>query len=159
MRCALHHLCCCNSRLHLLCRGGQRFDCGAVGEINLKTGRTTEEASTVHTSQHRDIVLPAEGDPLRQELEWAQHQLARVTFRGEHGKWKKYVCIIAALPAGTRYVSVTVLGRDTQFWHGHYGFKFASPSLTWTAAKHPSDHSMCSAECLTTVFGDSGVSS
>ena len=142
-----------------LCRGGQRFDCGAVGEINLKTGQTPEEASTVHTSQNVEIDLPAEGGPSQQELDWAQHHRARVSFRGEHGKWKKYVCIIGALPAGTRYVTVTILGRDTQYWRGHYGFKFANPSLTWSAARHPSDHCMCSAECLQTVFAASGAAS
>ena len=139
------------------CRYGQRFDCGAVGAVMVGFGHTAAEAGTAASGLNNLAVADVTSSEVEQS--WTQDHVARVALQGEHGKWKKYVCIIEALPPGARFVNVTVQGRDTQFWSGHYGMKFAKPCLTWSTANHSIDHCRCSAECLQTVFGRSGMTS
>lgn len=119
-------------------------------------GRTADEAR-VAVSGHQDNMRLMDASLSEVERSWTQDHVARLGLQGEHGKWKKYVCIVGALPAGTRFVGINVQGKDTQFWSGHFGMKFANPCLTWSPADHSADHCKCSAECKHAVFGEEGV--
>lgn len=45
-------------------------------------------------------------------------------------RWRKLVCLLP-VPPGCRKVTVSLFGKDTRFWAGHYGPKFASAELTF----------------------------
>ncbi|KAK9834721.1 hypothetical protein WJX74_008593 [Apatococcus lobatus] len=136
--------------LHFSIWGGQRFDCGALGAITLKLGHTAAEAEGAPAQ-----FIPDGVTTLQPAAYWAQDNVASIEFQGEHGKWRKYVCIIEALPAGTRFVRIIIRGRDLQFWRGQYGMKFANPCLTWSPANHSAEHCICSTDCHQTVFAKS----
>ncbi len=47
--------------------------------------------------------------------------------RGARGALRRY-------PPGARRAMVVLRGKDSQFWAGNYGAKFASPSLAFAGA-------------------------
>lgn len=139
-------------------RAGQRFDCRAVGAIRLRLGQVAGEV-VAQEKAFRERRGGYDPDTQKQNEDWRSQGLAQVTLQGEHGKWKCCALIIEALPVSIRFACVTLEGKDTQFWQGHYGMKFAGPRLTWSSREHARNHCGCSRECLHAVFAPEGAPS
>ncbi len=144
-------------RLHY--RAGQRFDCGAEASLTLRLGTTSDASRRAPRLGRHDNVDSNEAvvdEPL-----WEEDCCAHIDFKGQHRQWKLYACTIKALPAGTRFAGVTLQGKDTQFWAGHFGMKFAKPCLRWIASETSQAQvpPVCSKPCFHAVFDAEGVTS
>ena len=51
--------------------------------------------------------------------------------REDDDAFQRYSCTISRLPKGMKYACIALLGRDSTWWAGHYGMRFAAPYLTW----------------------------
>ncbi|KAK9832784.1 hypothetical protein WJX81_000752 [Elliptochloris bilobata] len=109
--------------LHLTVWYGGRTDCAGVADVSL----------VVDTGE---VVLPNYTGGMasffwdRNALAcWRSGELPSVA-----GEWRCAVGELSGYPPGARRAMVVVRGKDSQFWAGNYGAKFASPSLTFACA-------------------------
>ena len=99
-----------------------RFDCGAGATVSLHA----DDGTALWPHYHG-----------RPQFDYAGRALASWTsghLDPPRGAWTR-VRGTLRLPPGTRRALLVLGGRDTRFWAGHYGAKFAAPELVFGFAE------------------------